>query len=553
MKKTNRREFVNIVVSSGGILTTVSLPAFLLQSCKSTGSNSGLREADPRDQRDVAGAKALAAGTSRVRGSAFDLTNKNNDKYAEAVRLLKTKMVNGKSWWELQAQIHQDFCPHGNWYFLPWHRAYLYYFEKVCMDVLNDPTFALPYWEWDVAGQNTLPPLARAGGKLEHKSRQLSGAPISATFVGAKAMQTVLAPNDFISFGSGRTRKPRGGQGASGPLESMPHNNTHVWVSGDMGTFMSPRDPVFWMHHCNIDRIWASWSQKQKLKGRSELPPRPGPGLDQTSTASWSREKMGNFYVTQKDSKGVAVSLAPAPTLAVSTLIDYEKAHGYTYAKLLVLKTGTGLSLDEAPEQTAATAAQNVQTAAGEMVPKYHVVLPLKLKGDPVIDSNGEKSVTFTIDVAGSSAIVNGSTVSATEVLARFAAAMVTTANNYAEQPGFKMYVDHVPVPRRPDDTQLQFYLNETSNQSAVLNSPNFLGAHGFFGHDHQHADHDNSQGLSLLFDLVDPLKSRNVVIGGEAKVTVYVKSPLQDLPADLGDSLKKMTIKIEYYDFADS
>jgi len=37
------------------------------------------------------------------------------------------------------------------------------------------------------------------------------------------------------------------------------HNRVHVWVGGDMLPSSSPTDPVFYMNHCNIDRIWEAW------------------------------------------------------------------------------------------------------------------------------------------------------------------------------------------------------------------------------------------------------------------------------------------------------
>jgi tyrosinase-like protein len=40
------------------------------------------------------------------------------------------------------------------------------------------------------------------------------------------------------------------------------HNRVHVWVGGSMIPMTSPDDPVFFLHHCNIDRIWAQWQQK---------------------------------------------------------------------------------------------------------------------------------------------------------------------------------------------------------------------------------------------------------------------------------------------------
>src|SRR5439155_17787428 len=56
--------------------------------------------------------------------------------------------------WLAQAKIHGtpggDFglCQHGNWFFLPWHRAYLYYFEEIVRELSRNEDFALPYWDW---------------------------------------------------------------------------------------------------------------------------------------------------------------------------------------------------------------------------------------------------------------------------------------------------------------------------------------------------------------------------------------------------------------------
>ena len=51
------------------------------------------------------------------------------------------------------------------------------------------------------------------------------------------------------------------------PLESNPHNQVHVDVGGDSpdgriwGLMSDPGlaalDPIFYMHHSNIDRMWA--------------------------------------------------------------------------------------------------------------------------------------------------------------------------------------------------------------------------------------------------------------------------------------------------------
>ena len=62
--------------------------------------------------------------------------------YARGIQLL----INSGDYQSWVAH-HNDFCPHGNWYFLPWHRAYLMSFENELRRVLNNPDFALPYWD----------------------------------------------------------------------------------------------------------------------------------------------------------------------------------------------------------------------------------------------------------------------------------------------------------------------------------------------------------------------------------------------------------------------
>ena len=37
------------------------------------------------------------------------------------------------------------------------------------------------------------------------------------------------------------------------------HNQLHVWVGGSMGPGTSPNDPIFFLHHCNVDRLWVEW------------------------------------------------------------------------------------------------------------------------------------------------------------------------------------------------------------------------------------------------------------------------------------------------------
>lgn len=68
--------------------------------------------------------------------------------YAKAVRTMLALPPEDPRNWYRQAIIHTLDCPHGNWWFLPWHRAYLGWFEQICRELSGDPQFALPYWDW---------------------------------------------------------------------------------------------------------------------------------------------------------------------------------------------------------------------------------------------------------------------------------------------------------------------------------------------------------------------------------------------------------------------
>ena len=57
------------------------------------------------------------------------------------------------------------------------------------------------------------------------------------------------------------------------------HNAVHRWVDGSMQPGTSPNDPVFFLHHCNVDRLWSVWEQKN---------PAAAPYLPDNTTAAAS-------------------------------------------------------------------------------------------------------------------------------------------------------------------------------------------------------------------------------------------------------------------------
>lgn len=168
------------------------------------------------------------------------------------------------------------FCDqaHGQPAFLPWNRAYLHRFELALRS--TGYHVMLPWWDWVTvrripsayqalgAGENPLHSvdinaqalrqgrrgegeqddadevrLARIPGTIREPGRGGSRLPT------AREIEAVMAYGDFASFSS--------------KLEDY-HGNVHVWVGGHMGDIQfAAYDPIFWAHHCMIDRLWWMW------------------------------------------------------------------------------------------------------------------------------------------------------------------------------------------------------------------------------------------------------------------------------------------------------
>ena len=67
--------------------------------------------------------------------------------YKKAIRAMLALPPSDPRNWYRNALTHTLDCPHGNWWFLVWHRGYIGWFEQVCRELSGDPQFALPYWD----------------------------------------------------------------------------------------------------------------------------------------------------------------------------------------------------------------------------------------------------------------------------------------------------------------------------------------------------------------------------------------------------------------------
>lgn len=195
--------------------------------------------------------------------------------YAEAVQALHDTRFEETGGWRVEALTHLDHCPHGAADFAAWHRHYITYFETLCGELIGKQDFALAYWDW-TANMGRLPAPFFANGALNvtfwndpSDAQSSNWSPFPVTTVGTRALNVTTGLQDDPVRGGAFTpeniasiqRLPTF-DFFQQRLEGSPHNNAHVLTGGNnghMSSGMSPLDPAFWLHHCNVDRLWAEW------------------------------------------------------------------------------------------------------------------------------------------------------------------------------------------------------------------------------------------------------------------------------------------------------
>jgi tyrosinase len=251
--------------------------------------------------------------------------------YARAVRHLQARPVSEPTSWTYLAAVHGRFpsgqkprfwdqCQHQTWYFLPWHRGYLWWFEQIvraAIAELNGPhaTWALPYWNYSHEGRanaRTIPqafrephlpdgshnPLHVANRNPAINQGKQSAIPVADVSVAALDLHRFAADPHGGSggFGGPATGFNHDG-GTFGELEAVPHGVVHVDVGGLMGDLdTAALDPIFWLHHANIDRLWAIW-----VTTKHQANP---------TAANWR-----NLSFTLHDAAGGVVNFTPAQML----------------------------------------------------------------------------------------------------------------------------------------------------------------------------------------------------------------------------------------------
>lgn len=237
--------------------------------------------------------------------------------------------------------------------FGPWHRELLKLYEQELQNAAGDPNLTLPYWNW-----------------TKDQSAADPGFPFTTDFLGGDGAGN---PQDQVMTGAfsqasgwtlncdeegfGYLRRHFGGDGPGLPtpasvqtaLNIVPydkdpwnqtamasgfrntlegwigprqiHNSVHRWIGGSMQPGTSPNDPVFFFHHCNIDRLWAVWEQKNPAPGTAAYLP------DNTTAAASGltrvNDNMATFGRTATD-RYFGVDVAPAGVVNNKAITWYD-------------------------------------------------------------------------------------------------------------------------------------------------------------------------------------------------------------------------------------
>jgi tyrosinase len=252
---------------------------------------------------------------SRTRKDVWKLTNSEDDRtlfwYAQGVAEMQSRPFTDSTSWRYQSAVHGyarssdpfaqptdqlpdtveqntywNRCQHATWFFLPWHRMYLLYFEQILLEIVKElggpEDWALPYWNYSDRSnpQAQTLPLAFRSERLPDGTnnplwvRQRGSGVNDGNIVGTSNSVSLncLRADKFTNedivqqFGGGKTGFAHFGS-SPGQCEGVPHNIMHVDIGGPIGWMIDPDtaalDPIFWLHHANIDRLWEVWLRRE--------------------------------------------------------------------------------------------------------------------------------------------------------------------------------------------------------------------------------------------------------------------------------------------------
>ncbi len=369
--------------------------------------------------------------------------------------------------------------------FLIWHRLYIWHFEKIIRSFSKNKEFALPFWKYVDPNFRKMPPELRAKTSSLYTKDRLdslnTGDPISASFARVSLDSATASANEAKTYSVFNNQ-----------IDAAPHGAMHDYIGGgwsytpmfnsiyQAGPYTATDtlfgwmahvpsagfDPVFWLHHANIDFLWNEWENGPN----GERPP-----LDSVMAHPWS------FVFPEPDGTFVTYTMQQA----------YERAFNPNYV------------YQGAPPMIAMNTTEHEKLTEGAqlMIPKERLLSEATLN-----KAIGKKTTALPLEGE------------LKEALSSTSGAMLTQESSEEKEFIIQVTVSFTEEPKG----QYVVYLDDEEDQS---DGPgHFLGIMSFFGAAHHataHAGHSGS-GLTktFLFDASDEL-----IAAGETPHLVFQRS----------------------------
>lgn len=140
--------------------------------------------------------------------------------------------------------------------FLAWHRRQIFELEQAMQDI--NPNISIPFWDWttdnsvnsDLWAQNFL-------GQFDsdwNLNRSLGGGQLPAN----SDVNSLQSISNWLDYSNTFER-------------GVVHVGAHVWTGGIMSGGASPRDPVFYLHHGMVDKLWQDWVEANGITSSSDI------------------------------------------------------------------------------------------------------------------------------------------------------------------------------------------------------------------------------------------------------------------------------------------
>lgn len=225
----------------------------------------------------------------RVRRNANELSDKARKDFVEALATLNGigKEGPGKGIYITdftESHVGGAFLnAHGGAHFLPWHRLFILDLERQLQNI--NPAVTLPYWKFDAPAPKIFQENFMGATKYKRigitKSNAVFAAnnplykwetsnsrkiPRTARFnpetqpAKGTILSTLISENKTLALGG--TKNPEFGAERTefSSMEGTPHSDAHMSFNGDINNItISPQDPLFFLLHCNVDRLWGKW------------------------------------------------------------------------------------------------------------------------------------------------------------------------------------------------------------------------------------------------------------------------------------------------------